>query len=328
MRAVVAALLLRPLEIVGRFFFAERLQTHGLHVVHFVCEIRIIVHGNVFRLPLIGFGADFLVDFGFELKAAFQAAATAGNVLRIQRKALLFRHFHVDAVESVEELRAAERAAACSDAAENGRFVAHTDLPQFDAHFQKAGKIAEEFAEVDSSVCGELEDDESLVEGVMRLDEFHLKAMRLDAFKRFVMRCKCLDVIVFRFVDVFLRGDAEDLRDFLAFDMAAFCVHGALPFEFRFVQNGIAADFRDFRVVEIAFALDDDSVVQFQAEAAFRDAFVFEAGGHFDFVQLLHNILLRYVFSQRRDADGTSLANGVTPMAPPGQLTDMVLRER
>ena len=84
---------------------------------------------GIFLLLLVGFGADFLIDFGFELKAAFQTAAATGNVLRIQRKALLFRHFHVDAVEAVEELRAAERAAAGADAAENGRFIAHADLP-------------------------------------------------------------------------------------------------------------------------------------------------------------------------------------------------------
>ena len=119
---------------------------------------------------------------------------------------------------------------------------------------------------------------------------------------------KCLDVIVFRLGDVFRRGDAQDLRDLLAFDMAAFRVHGALPFEFRFVQYGIAADFRDFREVEIAFALDDDFVVQLQSKAAFRDAFVFKAGGHFDFVQLLHSIYI---------------IEGMV-----AQLTDMVLRER
>ena len=135
----VAALLLRSLVVGGGLFVVESFQKSSLHVVKIV---RIGVVGYVFRLFLAGFGTDFLVDFGFELEAAFQTAATTGNVLRIERKSLLFRHFHIDAVEAVEEFRAAERAAACADAAENGRFVANTDLPQFDADFQKAGQVA------------------------------------------------------------------------------------------------------------------------------------------------------------------------------------------
>ena len=128
MLLAVAALLLRPLEARGGLLFAQRLQLDGLRVVQFV-HVR---HGVVRRflfLFLTGLRADLLVDFGFELEAAFQSAAAAGDVLRIQRKSLLLRHFHVDAVEAVEEFRAAERAAAGADAAENGRFVAHADLP-------------------------------------------------------------------------------------------------------------------------------------------------------------------------------------------------------
>ena len=66
----VAALL--PLEVGGRLFFTERFQLDGLHVVQFIC-----VSGIILRLFLAGFRADFLVDFGFELEAAFQSAATA-----------------------------------------------------------------------------------------------------------------------------------------------------------------------------------------------------------------------------------------------------------
>ena len=40
------------------------------------------------------------VGVGFELQAAFQAPAGAGDVLRIQGEALLLGHFDIDAVES------------------------------------------------------------------------------------------------------------------------------------------------------------------------------------------------------------------------------------
>ena len=68
--------------------------------------------------------------------------------------------------------------------------------------------------------------------------------MRLDSFERTVVGGKCLDVIVFCLCDILWRGDTKDYRYFLAFDMASFRVQGALPFEFRFVLYGIAADFR------------------------------------------------------------------------------------
>ncbi len=75
----VAALLLRPLEVGGWLLFTERFQLDGISVIEFVCVCGIIV----FCLFLTGFCADFLIDFGFELKAAFQAAAATGDILWI-----------------------------------------------------------------------------------------------------------------------------------------------------------------------------------------------------------------------------------------------------
>ena len=159
----VAALLLRSLDVGGRLLFTVPLQLDELRAVLFIF-VRDGIVRCVFRLFLAGFGADFLVDFSLELKTAFQAAAAAGDILRVKRKALLLRHLYIDAVEAVKEIRAAEWAAAGADAAENGGFVTHADLTQLDADFQKAGKVAQEFAKVNASVCRELENNERLVE--------------------------------------------------------------------------------------------------------------------------------------------------------------------
>ena len=75
----VATLRLRPLEVGGRLLFTKRFQLDGVSVIEFV----FIDGGIVFRLFLAGFRTDFLVDFRFELEAAFQSAAATGDVLRI-----------------------------------------------------------------------------------------------------------------------------------------------------------------------------------------------------------------------------------------------------
>ena len=75
----VTALRLRPLEVGGRLLFTKRFQLDGVSVIEFV----FIDGGIVFRLFLTGFRTDLLIDFGFELKAAFQSAAATGDVLRI-----------------------------------------------------------------------------------------------------------------------------------------------------------------------------------------------------------------------------------------------------
>src|SRR5881392_2519933 len=67
-------------------------------------------------------------------QAAFQPAALAGELRRIETELLLLGHLDRDRLERAQPGRAAERAAARTVAAEHLGFVADADLSHLDAH--------------------------------------------------------------------------------------------------------------------------------------------------------------------------------------------------
>ena len=81
-------------------------------------------------------------------QAAFQAAAHARQLRRVQAEVLLLGHLDRHRLERLQPGRAAQRAAAGAVAAEHLGFVAHADLAHLDAHPEMRGQIAHQLAEV------------------------------------------------------------------------------------------------------------------------------------------------------------------------------------
>ena len=67
-----------------------------------------------------------------------------------------------------QEGRAAELAAAGADAADHLGLVAHADLAQLDAGVELGGEIADQLAEVDARLRGEVEERPSAALGARR----------------------------------------------------------------------------------------------------------------------------------------------------------------
>ena len=116
-----------------------------------------------------------LIGLLLVVQAAHQSAAGAGNFRGIQAEVLRLGHLDGHRLEIVQELAAAERAAADAEAADHLRLVAHADLPQLDAGAQHGGEALDQLAEVDAAVGREEEQDLAAVKGIFRRDELHFQ---------------------------------------------------------------------------------------------------------------------------------------------------------
>src|SRR5262249_21047998 len=110
------------------------------------------------------FAAAAAVDDTFRVRqlvaqAAFQAAAEARQLRRIQAQILLLRHLDRDGFERRQEGGAAKGAAAGAVATEHLRFIAHAYLPHLDSRMKLCRQFTNELAKINASVGGEVEDE-------------------------------------------------------------------------------------------------------------------------------------------------------------------------
>src|SRR5262245_19938778 len=109
-------------------------------------------------------------------QAAFQAAAQSGQLRGIQAELLLLGHLDGDRLERRQPRGAAERPATRPVPADHLRLVADADLPHFDAGVKLGRQLADELAEVDTAVSGEVEGQLRAVERQLDARELHHEA--------------------------------------------------------------------------------------------------------------------------------------------------------
>ena len=59
-------------------------------------------------------------------------------------------------------------------------FISHTNLAQFDSHFEHAGQILDQFPKIHPAVCCKVKNDLAVVEGVFHIDELHDQLVLFD----------------------------------------------------------------------------------------------------------------------------------------------------
>src|SRR6185436_20275871 len=97
---------------------------------------------------------------------------------------LLLRHLDRDRLERGEEGRAAQRTAAGAVSAERLRFVADAYLAHLDPCSEFRRQFAHEFAEVDTRISREIEQEARPVERLLDARELHRHPALADAKER------------------------------------------------------------------------------------------------------------------------------------------------
>src|SRR5262252_1283076 len=179
-------------------------------------------------------------------ETAFQSAAQARELRRVEAQVLLLGHLDRHRLERVEKRRAAERPAAGPVAAVHLGFVTHTDLPHLDTRTEFGGKLAHELAEIDAAVGGEVENQLRAVERLLDARELHAEAALANLQQRDPVRLLLAMLVLHPRDDVVSRGDAYDPRWLIA---------GRCPF--RLELRDVAHDRAERGA---AVALDDDGV--------------------------------------------------------------------
>src|SRR5207248_6198215 len=130
------------------------------------------------RIVAAAFAAAAAVHLSFGVRelvaeAAFEPAAQAGQLRRVEAQVLLLRHLDRHRLERGEECRAAERTAAGAVAAHHLGFVADADLPHLDSRAELGRELADELPEVDASVSGEIKNQFRAVERLLDARQLH-----------------------------------------------------------------------------------------------------------------------------------------------------------
>src|SRR5262245_41101923 len=115
------------------------------------------------------------------LEAAHQPAAHPGDLRRVEREPLGFRHLDRDRIEALEVRRAAELLAARPASAAHLSVLAIADLLQLDPHVELRGQVADEVAEIDARLRGEEEGQAPPREVALDVAELHRERPLLDA---------------------------------------------------------------------------------------------------------------------------------------------------
>ena len=154
---------------------------------------------TVFSLHLIAdFGqiaVQFLVCFGLVFEAAHQTPADARDLAGIEGKILLLGHLDGDRNKLAHPCMTAERSAADAVASQYFGLVADADLAQLDAGPEYAGQVFDQVAEVHAPVRRKIEQHLTVVECVLRVDELHLEAVRLDLLLADAVSLLLLDAV-------------------------------------------------------------------------------------------------------------------------------------
>src|SRR6476646_9646227 len=181
-------------------------------------------------------------------QAALQPSAQPGQLRWVEAQVLLLGHLDRDRLEGLQERRAAERPAARAVAAVHLRFVAHADLPHLDPRAELRCQLADQFAEIDAPVGGEIEDQLRAVERLFDAGELHAEAALANLEQRDPVRLLLAMLVLHPRDDVVAGGDADDPRRLIA-------ARRPLRFELRNRPDHRAKRRR-------AVALDDDGVAE------------------------------------------------------------------
>src|SRR3954471_14644349 len=149
-------------------------------------------------------------------EAAFQPSAQPRQLRRIQAQVLLLGHLDRDWLEGLQERRAAQRAAAGPVAAVHLRFVAHADLPHLDPRAEFGRQLADQFAEIDAAVGGEVENQLRAIERLFDARELHAEAALANLQERDPVRFLLAKLVLHARDDVLARRDAHHPRRLVA----------------------------------------------------------------------------------------------------------------
>src|SRR5690349_13145376 len=145
-------------------------------------------------------------------QTAFQPPAQPGQLRWIEAQVLLLGHLDRDRLEGLQERRTAQRAAAGAGAAVHLGFVAHAELPRRDPRAELRSQLAHQFAEIDASVGGEIENQLRTVERLLDAGELHAEAALANLEERNPVRFLFAMLVLHPRDDVVARGDANDPR--------------------------------------------------------------------------------------------------------------------
>ena len=143
-------------------------------------------------------------------QAAHQPPACAGDLYRVERHRLCFRHLGADGLEVVQKLVAAERPPADAETAEHFRLVAHADLPQLDARAEHAREVFYQLAEVHAPVGGEEEEDLVPLKRALDVHELHFELVLFDELPADAERFLFALAVELRNAQIVRRGAAHN----------------------------------------------------------------------------------------------------------------------
>ena len=121
-------------------------------------------------------------------QAAHQASAGTRDLLRIERELLVLRRTEVHRAQIRQPRCRAVLASASTDTRESLRFVAHTDLLQFNASTEHRGEIAHEAAKVDATLSSEEQRELAPVPLPLGVGQLHHEMVRLHSLHRLATR--------------------------------------------------------------------------------------------------------------------------------------------
>ena len=137
---------------------------------------------------------------------------------------------------------AAKRAAANAVTTQYFGLVANADLAQLDAGAEDAGQVFDQVAEIHAAVGREVEQHLAIVKSILRIDQLHLQAVRMDLLLTDAVSLLLAKAVADLDLGVLGRRDADDLLEGLR-HLARVDLHGQ-------------AD--DRSVLDAAHSLDND----------------------------------------------------------------------
>ena len=109
-----------------------------------------------------------------------------------------------------EKGAATQFTSADADAADQFRFIAHTNLAHFNAGMEMVGEILDQFAKIDPAIGREIENDFRAVKQVFGLDQFHRHVALTNALHAVVKGFFFLGRTDARHIVVGFSGQAQD----------------------------------------------------------------------------------------------------------------------
>ena len=130
-----------------------------------------------YRINGRSFADLLLVGVVFVTQATHKTSASAGDFVGVEGEILLLCHLYRHLSKVGKEARAAQRAAASAETAQQLCFVAYSYLTQLDSCAEYRCQILYQLSEVYSACRGEVEQQLGVVKGILSLYQLHFKLM-------------------------------------------------------------------------------------------------------------------------------------------------------